>query len=137
MINKIKLGQIIFIVIEFVFGFGFGILGAYVFSFFDKADIMMSVFNTFLIAYISMTLGVVVIGYFHYRAIGKSNQFGKAIGWCMLGLMLFLIFYVMINALFFKFIPYYISSMILPAVMPTIGAVIGINYLLFKERIFS
>lgn len=129
-----KLRQPIFVTLEFIFGLGFGILGGYVFSFFDKADITASVFNTFVIAFISMIIGVALVGYFHYRAIDRLNEFGKAIGWCFLGLLVFLILYIIVNALTFRILPHYISSVILPILMPVTGAVIGLNYIIFKER---
>jgi hypothetical protein len=129
-----KLRQSIFVTLEFIVGLGFGILGGYEFSFFDKADITVSIFNTFMVAFISMIIGVVLIGYFHYRAIDRLNEFGKAIGWCFLGLLVFLILYVVLNALTFRILPHYISSVILPIVMPVIGAVIGLNYTIIRER---
>lgn len=135
MINRnAKLIQSIFVTLEFIFGLGFGILGGYIFSFFDKADITASVFNTFVIAFISMMAGVVLIGYFHYRAIDRLNEFGKAIGCCFLGLLVFLILYVVVNALTFKVLPHYISSVILPIVMPVAGAVVGLNYIIVRGK---
>lgn len=132
--SNAKLRQPIFVTLEFIFGLGFGILGSYVFSFFDKANITASVFNTFMIAFISMIAGVVLVGYFHYRAIDRLSEFGKAIGWCFLGLLAFLILYTIVNALTFKLLPYYISSVVLPIIMPVAGAVIGLNYIIIRER---
>lgn len=127
-----RLRQPIFVVLEFISGLGFGILGGYVFSFFDKADITASVFNTFAIAFISMIIGVVLVGYFHYKAINRLNEFGKATGLCFLGLFAFLILYIIVNALTFRILPHYISSVILPIIMPLIGSVIGLNYIILR-----
>lgn len=132
--SNAKLRQPIFVTLEFIFGLGFGILGSYVFSSFDKGDITDSVLNTFMIAFISMIVGVVLVGYFHYRTIDRLNEFGKAIGWCFLGLLAFLILYIIINALTFNLLPHYISSVVLPIIMPVAGAVIGLNYIIIRER---
>jgi uncharacterized membrane-anchored protein len=135
MLNRnAKLIQSIFVALEFVFGIGFAILGGHIFSFFDHGDIAVSVFNTFVVAFISMMVGVVMMGYFHYRTIDRLKEFGKAIGWCFLGLLIFLILYIVITALTFKLLPHYVSSVILPIVMPVAGAVIGMNYIIFREK---
>lgn len=132
-----KLTHWIFIAFEFVFGLGFGILGGHAFSFFNQMDIAASVLGTFAIAFISMMAGVSLIGYFHYRAIDKLKDFGKSIGYCFLGLMVFLILYIVVNALTFKVLPHYISSVILPIAMPVVGAVIGLNYIIIRENVDS
>lgn len=124
----------LFVSLEIIFGLGFGILGGYIFSFFDRADITASVFNTFMIVFASMIIGVLLVGYFHFKVIDRLNDFGKAIGWSFLGLIAFLILYIGINALTFKLLPHYISSVILPIVLPVLGTVIGLNYILIRER---
>lgn len=125
---------LIFVSLEILSGLGFGILGSYLFSFDDNSDIAASIFNTFVIGFISMLVGVVFIGYFHYRVTDRLNEFGNAIGWCFLGLVMFLIFYIIVNTLTFKLLPHYVSSIILPLIMPVIGAVIGMNYIIVRKK---
>jgi hypothetical protein len=132
--HNVKLRQRIFVTLELLFGLGFGILAGYVFSFFDKADMTASVFNTFMTVFIAMMIGVVLIGYFHFRAMNRLSEFGKAVGWCFLGLLAFLILYIILNALTFRILPHYISSVILPVIMPVAGAVMGLNYVLIKAK---
>lgn len=124
----------IFVTLEVIFGLGFGILGGYIFTFFDEADITTSVFNTFVIVFISMTLGIMLVGYFHFKAFDKLNEFAKAIGLSLLGLLIFIVLYAIVNALAFELLPHYISSVILPLIMPVIGGVIGLNYIFIRER---
>ena len=119
--------------LEFIFGLGFGILGYYFSSYFIEGDILVSVFKTFTITFISMIMGVLLVGYFHYRAINRLNDFGKALGLSFVGLIAFLILYIIVNALAFKILPHYISSVILPIIMPVIGAVIGLNFVILNH----
>lgn len=129
--NKLKL---IFIILEFVSGFGFGVLGVYIFSFFDKGNLETSIFNSFLVAFISMIVGIVLVGYFHFRNIGQLNEFGKAMVFCVVGLFLFLILYILIDLIAYKFIDDYFISVILPITMPLIGGVLGLNFVILKTK---
>src|SRR5438046_538082 len=95
----------IYVLLEFICGLGFALLGTYIFSLFDNGSLMTSVFYTFVFAFVSMVFGV-----------------GLA------GLFLFIILYLLIDALTSKLIPYFLSSVVLPLLIPLSGAVIGFNF---------
>jgi len=133
MINNKRFIIIGFVLLEIIFGLGFALIGGYIFSIFDKADITSSVLNTFMIVFISIILGISLIGYFHLKYIQKLSIFGKSILSSCIGLITFLILYVIINSLTFDYLPHYLSSVILPIVLPMTGAVLGFNFLTIKK----
>lgn len=122
----------VFLTLEAITGLGFGISGAYLYSLVDTVDLMTSVFNTFAIAFACMVFGIGVIGYFHLRRTGRLQQFIKAVVFSFVGLFLFLLLYVGVNVLTFKFLPHYVSSGVLPILLPLCGAVMGFNYSILK-----
>ena len=124
--NVIKF-QTFVIFIEFCCGIVFGILGGYLYSFFDTKDLLASVANTFLCAFVASLIGIELVGYFHLRALGRLKQFGTAIFYSFLGLVSFLILYIVIYELTFRLIPHYLSSVILPVLLPIAGGVMGFN----------
>jgi ABC-type Na+ efflux pump permease subunit len=81
-----------------------------------------------------MIMGILLVGYFHFRAINRLNDFSKAIGLSFLGLIAFFILYIIVNALAFKILPHYLSSVILPIIMPVIGAVTGLNFIILNQK---
>jgi hypothetical protein len=123
-----------FVILECISGLGFGMLGDYFFSSFNEGDIAVSVFKTFMVTGISMIMGILLVGYFHYRAINRLNDFGRAIGLSFLGLIAFFILYIIVNPLAFKILPHYLSSVIFPIVMPFIGAVTGLNFIIINQK---
>ena len=132
--RTIKLRRTIFIILEFISGFGFAILGSYLFSFFDKADLDASVLYTFIIGYTSMIIGTALIGYFHFKSTNRLKEFGKALVGSFIGLFLFLILYIWLELADFNLFPYYINSFILPIFLPLLGAVAGFNFIMFWEK---
>ena len=126
-----------FIILEFFFGMAFGILSVYIFSFYNKFSLFSLILYTFLTIYASALFGIGIIGFFHLKQNGRVKDFGHAIFYSFIGLIAFLIIYIIINALTFKLIPYYISSVLLPVILPIIGAVIGFNYKIFKKKMKS
>lgn len=122
-----------FIFLETISGLGFAFLGAYIFSFFDKGHLTSSILNTFLIIFLSITIGIGIVGYFHLKSIDKLPILGKSIFYCCIGLIIFLIIYVIINSLTFDYLPHYISSLIMPVILPLIGGVLGFNFLTIRS----
>src|SRR5215831_2040786 len=133
MMSSRKTIQAIFISLEFVTGLGCGLLGDYCYSHFDNEELTASIFNTFLSAYVSMLVGIILIGYFHFRNIGRMRDFGTATGLSLLGLLLFLVLYILIEMVADNLIPDYIDSILLPFLLPLTGAVIGLNILLIRK----
>ncbi len=128
-----RMNKIFFIVLEFFFAIGFGVLGSYIFSRVNDSDITLSILGNFIIAFFGMILGIAFIGFFQLSAIGKRGEFIKAIIYCFIGLSSFLILYLIINSLTFKVLPHYLSSVMLPILIPVTGAVIGFNYIVFRK----
>ena len=66
----------IFIILEFIAGFVFGVLGGYAFSFFDRYNnLNTSIVLAFTSAFIALLIGVGVIGYIHLKKIGRAKIF--------------------------------------------------------------
>ena len=118
----------IFIILEFVFGLAFGLLGGYIFSFFDKWDLYYSVMFTFLSVFASTLIGIGLVGFFYLKQINRTADFGESMLLSFFGLIGFLILYAIITSLTFRLIPHYLSSVLLPIILPMTGGVIGFNY---------
>jgi len=119
----------IFIILEFITGFVFGVLGGYAFSFFDRYNSLdTSIVLALTSAFIALLIGVGIIGYIHLKKIGKAKYFGRSVFFSLLGLIAFIALYILIEALTDHVLPYYISSFLLPIILPLTGAVLGFNY---------
>ncbi len=128
-LNEYTVKGPIFIILEFVAGFIFGVLGGYAFSFFDRYDKLdTSIVLAFTSAFISLLLGVAIVGYIHLRRKGKAKYLGRSILFSLLGLVVFLILYILIVLLTYPWLPYYIGSFLLPIILPLTGAVLGFNF---------
>jgi hypothetical protein len=124
----------IFIVLEFIAGFVFGVLGGYAFSFFDRYnDLDTSIALAFTSAFIALLIGVAVIGYIHLKNIGRARYFGRSVAFSLLGLIVFVLLYILIVLLANQMLPYYISSFLLPIILPLTGAVLGFNFKNLKK----
>lgn len=121
---------ILYIVLEILAGFGLGIAFIYILPFSGKGHLEQSVINTFMSGFIGVIIGIAVPGYFHSKKIGMLDRFFKAVGFSIVGLLLFLILYILQNFLTFDYLPHYVSSMVLPIILPILGAVLGFNYAL-------
>ena len=125
----------IFITLEFIAGFVFGVLGGYAFSFFDRYNNLdTSIALAFACAFISLLIGVGVIGYLHLKKIGRAKYFGRSVVFSLLGLIVFVLLYILIELLAYQALPYYISSFLLPILLPLTGAVLGFNYKNYRRE---
>lgn len=119
----------IFIILEFIAGFVFGMLGGYAFSFFDRYNSLdTSMALALTSAFVALLMGVGIIGYIHLKNTGRAKYFGQSVALSLLGLIVFVALYIVINLLTYETLPYYIGSILLPIVLPLIGAVVGFNY---------
>jgi len=119
----------VFIILEFIAGFVFGVLGGYAFSFFDRYNNLdTSIALAFTSAFIALLIGVGIIGYLHLKKIGRAKYFGQSIAFSLIGLITFVLLYILIELLTYQVLPYYISSFLLPIILPLTGAVLGFNY---------
>jgi hypothetical protein len=129
-----KIKNLAYIILELVFGLGFGILGALLFSLFDKWDLFYSVLFTFVAIFVTIPAGVGLVGYFHLRHLGRQKDFGQSFLLSMLGLLTFIVLYLIFNSFNFRLIPYYINSVLLPILLPLTGTVIGFNYRVLRAK---
>jgi len=119
----------LFIILEFIAGFVFGVLGGYAFSFFDRYNSLdTSIILAFTSAFIALLIGVGLIGYIHLRRIGRAKYFGQSVAFSLLGLVVFVIVYILIELVANQVLPYYIGSFLLPIILPLTGAVLGFNF---------
>lgn len=116
--TKAKLA--VYIVLEFVFGLGFGVTGGLLFSMFGTWDIFYSVLFTFIIIFVTIPVGVGVVGYFYLSQLGRQKDFGKSILLSILGLVGFVILYLILSSFAFKIMAHYVSSILLPIKPPQI-----------------
>lgn len=121
---------ILFFVIEVLSGIGLGIAFAYISPFSSKGHLEQSVINTFTSIFLGAIIGIAIPGYFHCKKIDKLNRFFKAVGLSIVGLIIFLILYILQNFLTFDYLPHYVSSIALPVILPITGGSVGFNYAL-------
>jgi len=126
---------ILYIFLETLVGFGLGIAFIYILPFSGKGHLEQSMINTFMTVFLGVIIGIAIPGYFHCKKISKLNRFFKAVGFSIVGLILFLILYILQNFLTFDYLPHYVSSMVLPVILPILGAVLGFNYALKNKLI--
>jgi len=123
------LKSVSFIILEFIAGFVFGVLGGYAFSFFDRYNNLdTSIVLAFTSAFIALLVGVGVIGYLHLKKTGRVRYFGQSVVFSLLGLIAFILLYILIELLTYQVLPYYIGSFLLPIILPLTGAVLGFNF---------
>jgi len=124
-----KVKSSIFIILEFIAGFIFGVLGGYAFSFFDRYNNLdTSIVLAFSSAFLALLLGVALVGYIQLKQTGRAKNFGRSLLFSLIGLLAFLTIYIVIELLTYQVLPFYISSFLLPIVLPLTGAVLGFNY---------
>jgi len=118
-----------FIILEFIAGFIFGVLGGYAFSFFDRYNRLgTSIAMALTCAFIALLTGVGIIGYIHLKKIGRTKYFGQSIIFSLIGLIVFVLLYVLIKLMGYEPLPYFIRTILLPILLPLTGAVLGFNY---------
>ena|ERR1051326_4248590 len=118
-----------FIILEFIAGFVFGVLGGYGFSFFERYNSLdTSIVLALTSAFIALLIAVGVIGYVHLKKIGRTKYFGQSIVFSLVGLVVFVLLYILIKLMADQQLPYFIDSVLLPILLPLTGAVLGFNY---------
>ncbi|HEV8273609.1 MAG TPA: hypothetical protein VGQ04_19985 [Chitinophagaceae bacterium] len=119
---KDKMNNRIYIILEFIVGLVFSLIGLFIFSEMAKSfSLSTSILYGYIVAFISGFLGVILVGYFHFKKTKKLNYFGKAIGLCFIWFFLFAGLYLITLAL----IPQLPG--ILSIIFPLAGAVFGFN----------
>ncbi len=133
MFFEMKKRTVVYIVLEVLAAVSLGISFIYILPFTGKGHLEQSVINTFIAVFLGVITGIAIPGYFHSKKLGKQNSFIKAIGLSVVGMILFLVLYIVQNFITFDYLPHYISSMLLPVLLPILGAVLGFNYALRKK----
>jgi NhaP-type Na+/H+ or K+/H+ antiporter len=124
-----------FIILEFIAGFVFGVLGGYAFSFFDRYNSLdTSIVLALTSAFIALLTAVGVIGYLHLKKMGRTKYFGQSVVFSLVGLVVFVLLYILIKLMADRQLPYFIDSVLLPILLPLTGAVLGFNYKNIRKR---
>jgi hypothetical protein len=111
----------IFIVLQFIAGFAFGIVGMFLLPERDNWSLNTSIFYTVLFGFISMLIGVGVVGYFHLRIKKVSKRFLIALMLSFAGSLFFLFLGVFIE----EYLPTQFGFVV--AILSLTGAVFGFN----------
>ncbi len=123
----------IFIPFEFILGISTGLLFAYLQDTFGvKGHINSYYFNLFLSVYIGVILGIGIPGLIYTIMIKKTINILRGLLFSTIGLIAFLLLYVLITTFGFDYLPYNLTAWILPVLLPMTGAVIGFNYKIDK-----
>lgn len=132
--NDLQKLKRVFIILEFLAGFIFGVLGGYAFSFFDRYNSLdTSIVLAFTSAFIALLTGVGIIGFIHLKKIGRARYFAQSVAFSFLGLVVFVVWYILIELVTYQALPYYIGSFLLPIILPLTGAVLGFNFKIFRS----
>jgi hypothetical protein len=111
----------LFVLLQYIIGLTFALLGMFFFPDLGHWSLMASIFYSFLIGFFCMLTGVGLVGYFHLRQKRILHKFRKAMALSFVGLLLFLLFYIVIE----KLIPKELGILIV--FLPLTGAVFGFN----------
>jgi hypothetical protein len=111
----------IFVVLQFIAGIAFGIVGMLLLPEKDNWSLNTSIFYAVLFGFISMLIGVGVVGYFHLRKKGVARRFLIALMLSFAGSVLFLFPAIFIE----EYLPTQFGFV--AAILPLTGAVFGFN----------
>ena len=117
----------IFVALEYVSGFAFGIAGIFFLSTKDtSSSLISSILYVVVFGFCCMLIGVGFVGYFHLRSKQILERFGKAIMLSFVGSFAFLLLDIVVE----KFIPAQLG--VLTFIIPLTGAVLGFNLVFAK-----
>jgi len=120
--------KIVFFILELVSGVGIGILGTkLVIPNKPTLDLNLSIITAFLTVMLFALIGIGIPGFIHSRIIDKKKFFGIGIGKASLGILIGLVLGGVLSTLTYGFLPYTISSFIIPVLIPILFGVIGFN----------
>ena len=91
----------------------------------------------FFLLYLFIFIGVVLVGFFQFKSINRLNKFRKATIQCLLGLVISVIFYFLMDTLISRLAPNADSWPSLSILIPLIGAAIGLNFIFLKAKKIS
>ena len=128
--KKLKL---IFVPIEFFLGLTFGLLFAYLQDIIGETGHINSYyFKLFLSIYIGVVIGIGIPGLIYTIKIKKPFNVLRGLLFSTIGLITFLLIYILISTIAFNYIPYALMAWFLPIFLPMTGAVVGFNFKIDK-----
>lgn len=113
---------------QFIAGGMAGMLGTFILPT-KMPDSLTSLVLYFILLYVSMLLGVVLVGYFQFKSLNRLNRFRNAIVECFVGLIMFVMVYFLIDWLFLDR-----NWQSLSILVPLIGAIIGLNFIFIRAK---
>jgi len=117
----------LFVLLQYVFGVAFVAIGLFAFEGkISKMELLGGIFYSYLVGYISMLIGVAIVGYFHLRVKHISRRFLLALTLSFVVSLLFLVLYFFIE----KHLPKLFGFLAL--ILPLTGAVFGFNIIATK-----
>ena len=120
---------VLFVFLEYIIGFIFGLAGVFTYFEFDNdSSLMTGIFYTYVIAFASMFIGIIIAGYFHLKVMKLLNKLALAMISTLAGLFLFLLVYIFIESIL------HISIGFLSFIIPLTGGVMGFNWALLKDK---
>lgn len=81
-----------------------------------------------------MWTGIGIVGYWALKKLDRHGDFFEFFSLSFLGLIIAVLFYGVLVSLTFKLIPYHLSTVIMPSVLPLTGAIVGFNYKLRNQN---
>jgi len=125
--------KFIFVPIESVFGLALGISFAHLQDTYGKGGhINDYYFKLFISAFFGIIIGIGIPGIIYLAIIRKTRNLFRYLGYSSIGLITFLIIYIIVSSIGSKYIPYNLTAWILPILLPLIGAIIGFNFRIDK-----
>ncbi len=125
--------KFIFIPIESAFGLALGISFAYLQNNYGSGGHLNDYYlKLFMSAFLGIIVGIGIPGIIYLALNRKAINIFRALGYSSIGLIAFLILYIIVTSIGFKYIPYNVTAWILPILLPLIGAIIGFNYRIDK-----
>jgi hypothetical protein len=125
---------------QFFVGLGCGFLGLLVYAglepfiFRQFLDLFGSIMNALMVGYLSMILGLEIVGYFFLKKIGQQNEFLKSMLKSLVGFSLAMgLLYGLLIIFPLKLVPGFLMNLVLIFV-PLISAIWGFNFRFRKKR---
>src|SRR5687767_7817268 len=128
-----KSDKVELIIWETLTGLGSGLIGMLLFSSFYKFDLFVSIMYGLIAGYLSMWIGVGVVGYSFLKKIGRETYILKSLVISFFGLIAAIGFlYGLMTWFTFKSFPHFLVNLIVVA-LPLTGVIWGFNVSFRKD----
>jgi len=130
-----KVNAPLFIFFEYFLGLAFGVVGSVIYSYSDTTSKLLDfTMKIYLVGMLSILFGVLLVGFFHYKAMQRLRDFGNGIAAAIAGFFIGTILLLFLNAILPDSVPEFIYSYIFAMVLPLTGAVTGINLAILNKK---